>query len=723
MFAPEVISRNISAIERKTGFTLKDHSVAECSQVYEYFRGLERTDGHKRWYERGSAFQYLGWEPEWISNELYMCSASFPYFFYRYIFIQHTDGRVARPDLHISQQMMLDILADLDRKNLPILMLTLKARQLGISTWHLAVILWKAMYRRGSHCVLASAEEKKSEELCDKVWLALDNLPLWMLPTLTGEDRKRGPEFGGNASDILIQHGSMTKGISRGSTPVAALVSEVPYYPNPVETIESSLFKAMHENPNTYLILEGTARKKGDWYHRFWMANREGEDTGYNRFTCIFLPWYVGRDKYPTSDWIRNHPVPEGWEPRRETLKQAVDARLYVSSTSLLSKHLGAQWEMSREQQWWFEMNFVEASRSDATLKSFRAELASDERSAFQSTRWSVFHQETLERIELALPDKWQDYAVTGDGIDPKFHLRSHQSSSARRIDIAWITMDGKTLNWRLVPLKETPDDPSLQFYLRVWEKPKPGYEYTIGIDIPAGIGQNRTVFDVLRKGKTIDDPDIQVAQLVSPWISSPESPAFASCLGIWYGQFMSPTKEAKMCPETQVATGDPISFQLAEKGYTNFHYFDRYDQRKTPGHQSRRRGWATNAWSRPMMMEAYKQAIDSGWVVINSSETLDELRNLEAYELESGKTKYEHADEEYDDCYMAGAIAYFCSHDKETIMDRMTAGKRPRPLKEIDPATSVPDTLQARMSRFFEREDRRFAGSEDEAEPREFMY
>jgi hypothetical protein len=642
--------------------------------------------------------------------------------------------------------ILLAILGVLDLANLPILLLILKARQLGLSTIIEAVILYISIFVKGSHCVVASAEEEKSEQMSNMIWIGLEMLPLWMQPVLTREDRKLGPEFGLIHSDILLQHGSMSKGISRGDTPNAAHLSEVAYYPDPINTIESSLIRAMHENPRTFLALETTARKKDDWFHRTWLKNRKGELTGYNRFTCLFLPWYVGRDKYPTTDWLRNHPIPQHWRvvsdgrnepwrliqgrveigPLKETLKQAADAKLYVATTKLLKDHMPENWEMPPEQMWYWEFNYVEAIEGDdETLKSFLAELAADERSCFQSKKLSVFTQDVLDKLEENLNHDYQCYAMAGDGIDKRFALADFHSHSKRRIDINWQTINGDFLHWKLIPLKEEPQDVTLKYYLKIWEHPKPGYDYTIGIDIASGIGQNNTVYFVLKKG-IAGAPDEEVALLYSPWIPSPETPPFANMLGVYYGQHMSPIPEAMIAPEVQKAVGDFISHQLAKLGYSNFYYMERFDIRKAPGHRPNRRGWASVGWSQQMMKEAFEHGIKSGWIQINSEELLAELDSLEAEETDSGKMMYDHASDHTDDAYVAGGIAYFVTHGQETIMERMKADLKPTRKSKKEIAVQEPDKGATLLARQFQREDRAEfpgAGEEGEGDPLRRVY
>lgn len=700
---------------------LKEESVDDCIYAYEMFDQMTQTDGKKLYYcrkgqEYGAPFEYTLAEKQWIYNEIAMCAASFKYWFFRYFFLKNKANRIVRPDVLVAQLVFLAILADLNRQRLPIKLLVLKARQLGMSTITEAIILWIATFFKGCHCVISSAEEEKSVEMAQMVWTPLERFPLWMRHTLTRDDVSKGPEFAETASDISIQHGAKKKGIARGSTPIAAHLSEVPYYHDPTETVEASLLNAMHEDARMFLVLEGTAKKKGDWWHNLWEKEREGEREGTSQFKLIFLPWYVGRDKYPTADWLRNHPIPDNWQPLKETIKQAKQARLYVATTELLRKHLGEGWEMPIEQMWCWEHRYVNAKRTDESLKKFHAEFASDEKTCFQSRRWSAFAFELLEKLLAQRSEKFHDYALVGDGIAKKFDLKEYQSGSAKRIEIPWVNYEGKGRLWKLIPLRETPTEIKEQFFIRIWEHPKPGYIYSIGIDISGGLGQDATVYEVIRRGMNPGDPDIQVAELWSPWISCVEAAGPALALGIYYGRFMSPVAEAIVAPETQIAVGDFISSQLAEEGYSNFFYMDRWDMRRKPGQRSNRRGWATTSWSKPLMDGGLKHAAETGWIVINSERLLDEMDNMEAEVTDSDKTVYDHAEGEHNDCWTATGIGYCVNHEKDTIVERMKGALKPRRAQQEteDLPEQELDSSEAQMARKFMREDEEAFPSED---------
>src|SRR5580692_1406291 len=230
MFHPQRVEAAVRAINIRAGGTIGTYVISDCIKAYDHFKNLEHTDGKNVFYARANSeepFRYTPSETEFIRNEMYMCACDFQYWFFRYFFLKDKENRISRPERLAAQLIFLDILGELDLKQLPIKLLILKARQLGMSTIVEAIILWTALFRRGSHCVIASAEEEKSMSMSNMIWLGLDNLPLFMKPKLTRDDRKVGPEFGQIDSDVFIQHGSMTKGISRGETPVAAHLSEV----------------------------------------------------------------------------------------------------------------------------------------------------------------------------------------------------------------------------------------------------------------------------------------------------------------------------------------------------------------------------------------------------------------------------------------------------------------------------------------------------------------
>jgi len=714
MLHERVIARLKDAIEIRTGIKLIEYPISKCVKVTEHFNSITKTDGKKLWYQRpgetAEQFRMAQWEADWITNELNMCRCSFEYWLYRYFHLKDIAGFIRLPDESVAWNVALDILREIDGKQLPMMLMFLKGRQLGISTLVEAIIIWIALFRRGSFCVISSAEEEKSVKMSEMVWRALDYLPMWMKPTLTAEDKSKGPSFGYLESAISIQHGSMKKGIGRGDTPVAAHLSECAWYPDPVNTIESSLFKAMHENKRSFLALESTARKKGDWWNRLWEYNREMEAEGRNKFTCLFLPWYVGSDIYPTKDWLLNHPIPPNWKPNQNTLRQINNANLYVHETPLLRKHMGEKWKMPMEQAWYFEFEYQAAARSDESLKSFLAEMASDEVSCFQSKRWSVYDIEVINRLQKRIEEEtpeYTDYAFTGNGIEPRFQLKEFQSQSAKRVVISASDMEGNPLEWKLVPLRETPDD-ERSFYVRIWEMPKKGYNYTIAIDVAGGVGEDATVIDVLRVGKDWE-PDVQVAQLWCPWLSSVEIPPFCHALGILYGRHMSPIPEALMCPELVLSTGDAISHQLSLKGYTNWHYERKYDRSQNPGTKGRMRGWATRTYTRQLMLETLKMMVDQGWVIINSERTVEQLANQESEETDSGKTKWDHADGEHDDCIFSLGIAVFCSHDAEALVDRQK--KKPKAKAEVEHTEVQENSAEAWIAKHFQKEDEEFLG------------
>jgi hypothetical protein len=131
--------------------------------------------------------------------------------------------------------------------------------------------------------------------------------------------------------------------------------------------------------------------------------------------------------------------------------------------------------------------------------------------------------------------------------------------------------------------------------------------------------------------------------------------------------------KEPYVSIEQLKAVGDVAQVQMAKMGYTNFHMFSRYDG-KNPNEdkrRSRRRGWYTNSWSRPILTGYFVTWAKNHWIKINSPWLIEECKTFEQKVTATGKQKMEHEDGCYDDRIFAAAMATFCPHDSDPMVHR----------------------------------------------------
>ncbi len=111
----------------------------------------------------------------------------------------------------------------------------------------------------------------------------------------------------------------------------------------------------------------------------------------------------------------------------------------------------------------------------------------------------------------------------------------------------------------------------------------------------------------------------------------------------------------------------------MSKMGYSRFHMMIRYDTKlkDMKKSKSRKRGWFTNAWSRPMLTDGFVTLVKNNWYKVNSPYTMREMTQWEVHLTSTGKDKYEHATNATDDGIFANAMAAFCPNDLRTMAER----------------------------------------------------
>jgi hypothetical protein len=140
-----------------------------------------------------------------------------------------------------------------------------------------------------------------------------------------------------------------------------------------------------------------------------------------------------------------------------------------------------------------------------------------------------------------------------------------------------------------------------------------------------------------------------------------------------WYASAMTADgmlhRQPLVAPEVVASVGDVILVQMRQMGYHRFHRFQRYDNIKST--KSNKAGWYTFAWSRPILIGSFINAIENGWYELNSPWTLHECEHFESHSTAGGKVKQEHEEGEHDDGIFASAISIEIVRGRQTMTDR----------------------------------------------------
>jgi hypothetical protein len=179
-------------------------------------------------------------------------------------------------------------------------------------------------------------------------------------------------------------------------------------------------------------------------------------------------------------------------------------------------------------------------------------------------------------------------------------------------------------------------------------------------------------------------ESDNQVAELTSNKINSAQVVAFAACVGAWYGKNSPDGKGMKYVVEQIRGPGDTCQHQLKMLGFNNHHKPRRYDSKKIKDDAGKKEGWYSSAWSVPMLMDRFREAVNGGWYTPRSKWLIEELRTLERHEG-AGKSKMEHRSGQHDDRVRSAAQSYFTAHDMDILTERAQQRSTP-PKKKTRP-------------------------------------
>ena len=373
MYSPRIIASKAAAIESAYPIKLKEYGVNEIEVWVERLKALIHPDSTEA--NPKLTRSLTEEEQNFISNEIFMCKISYPYWATRYAMIKTDKGGLARLKFWESQEMLLSTMGVLEESAVPILIINLKARQIGASTLSETVLTHKVINNHGITSLVASDEPAKSEFLFNMMERVYQHLPFYLRPHKKFHQKGMQLIFDTLDSNIYVDSGNKrTGGIGQGMTIHAGHLSELATWDNPEMIIEDLLPALLSgASPNTFFIMESTAKgKSGHWYN-WWRAAKRKK---FHDFVPVFIPWWSVTEKYSKD------PV-DGWTPSDRILKQAATIKATKGK------------ELNIKQMYWWDKTY-ESHKETNELNKFFAEYASDDQEAFQLSGSTVFPTEIL---------------------------------------------------------------------------------------------------------------------------------------------------------------------------------------------------------------------------------------------------------------------------------------------------------------------------------------
>lgn len=649
MYDKTITENRLELAQRRLGFKLQRFSPDTCASNAKYFQTIYDVERDRL--KRNLTTEEL----RYIQNERTMCRHDYLYWAERYVkIVPKESGRIIPYRPNKAQLILNRIRAEHESKRISMAFINLKARQLGVTTDSQMVIAHRAQFGQHTHCLVGSASPDDTVEMFEKVETAWRHMPFFLMPRTTKYQAGVRVEFGKQDTSIRLQWLNQKKGMGRGSTPHAAHVSEVSDCDNPEDVIEAALMGAMHDSPTMYLMLESTAKGMKNWWHNTWEAAKKGK----SRLRPCFLPWFVGTDLYPNPTWLREHPVPEGWEPAELTKRHASRAAGYVKVNDLLSWALGADWTMPRKQMWYWETRRENAVISK-TLNKFYQEYPANDIEAFQVAQAAVFDAEIISIYTESVHEPVGVFGLRGK----RGEIQTRHQPSEWQIDHGRKPVPIKCPNgseFELVPLHwQGSSEGDEMGKIFVYEWPKPNEIYGMGIDTSFGVQQDRGVIEICRRGTPIRAPGF-VLEMASDTMTAGDMIPWAYAIHQFY---TVPVAEQLKQPKIIIdlsAGGDGLQRALITLGCANMHIWERLDRYNNPKQKNPAIGATQVAWFRNACLETFIKSVRDYGLEISSPYMIQEMGILGIGD-NFGKIQAEKG--AFDDRIMAGAYVFFTIH------------------------------------------------------------
>ena len=512
-----------------------------------------------------------------------------------------------------AQKKLYRVVRNLVRRNLPVRVVVLKARQMGISTLIELMTYWRTAFFPNVTSLVAAQEDDAVDRIFEMFRIFYSTTPDPIRPAherFTAEeirfgDRKRNVGSLGLASRILTKTtalGGSRKEISgkgRGATYHCFHGSEVAFWPSP-HTFMSGVTPGLHKKPNTYGFLESTARGTGNWFHRRWKRAAEGwrlvaQPSGPPRWMCsgrpgLWIPVFLSWLEHP--DYLID--IPGG--------DKEAERKYYKKHLNKEERRLVTDFGATLEQIEWRRV-MLDDMDGDSVL--FAQEYPAEPEEAFQSTGRTVFDMLAMQRYHDQIMAEPEEATKRG-----RLTTDDH----------------GKTF------FTEDPNGP-----LKIFKEPKEANSYVIGADPCEGRARegDNACAQVLCSAS--EDPEERWEQ-VAVWCDRVDPDEFAQelkRLGRYYG-------EAFIVCEVN-GPGQTTDLMLSKGNYWNRYRHVEYD--RVTGKRTLKWGWHTNTKTRSVMVGSLRGAVREMRLKLHDPETLAEMQDWVRLDTSRGGTKEAPAD------------------------------------------------------------------------------
>jgi len=281
---------------------------------------------------------------------------------------------IAQLKVHNAMQLQI-------KHNLAIMLIILKARQEGISTFIEACIFERINNYKNSHGCIVSADKDSTEKVFRMCETFQQEMPL-DAQRLTDRASAKEIRYKQPWRSSMLCQTAGKKVLGRGGTTKYVHATEVAFWSNAEKQLLGLLQEVPNE-PNTLIALETTANGVGGaFYDTYWAAVKRlrNDPHDYSGYLPIFLSW---------------QDFPEYRTPLPKRLKE-------LNMTPEMDEYIKEGLEMGvslAPEQIYFALLTVQ-NKCGGDIGRFKAEYPRTAREAFQSTGRMVFKPTDLDIME-----------------------------------------------------------------------------------------------------------------------------------------------------------------------------------------------------------------------------------------------------------------------------------------------------------------------------------
>ena len=601
------------------------------------------------------------------------CREDFSYAARNFFWISTKDRVDKLFSLWESQELILEHLLRMKSRGIAQKVIIIKARQLGCSTLIEGLIAWRSMFFRNVNALVVSYDREHSAYLFGIMQHIYDMMPWWLKPQYSSREYKDGLVFDKKDSDsrrddpglqsrVKVDAANKMSGVGQGIRVSCAHVSEFSDFDQNTakDIIEADLGRSLPRGPETFAVLESTAKGAGTYAHRLWLKNVELAERA--SWSPLFLPWFFDstsvRPLEPgwrpdeddndmklriANDWVRCD-NPDCLQYHERWLKGEDRSETACATCGGGTLHV---YMLTDKQLCFMQNERINAKKDDESLRALHQELASTAEDAFQLSGFKLFGDSVQTFVNSCVREPAAEGFIDSLGI---FHCCYGKRPKARE-------RDGR--EWHLCIQEGCKQDHSWgddsgEKPLKIWEFPEPNAVYVIGADVAEGLGSDAD-YDaavVIRVSQSMG-ADRVVAVFRSNTTDTITYAKQLNFLGRWYNEAMLSIELNKYD-----TTASYVRFQLT---YPNLYRWKNLDSINI---QSSKLGWVTQSNSKPRLWQTMNHFLKDKLLVCPSRNFAEELKTFqkEEYDDRSGGAGRGF----FDDEAMAAMIGLYTAHETD---------------------------------------------------------